>query len=94
MIVLGSTGSIGVNALEIARRYRLDVDVLVAGRNTPLLNEQIREFAPEVVAVLDKETAAKVEHPNVLFGEEGIREAIRLSDAELVVNALVGFAGL
>ncbi len=94
MIVLGSTGSIGVNALEIARRYRLDVDVLVAGRNTPLLNEQIREFAPEVVAVLDKETAAKVEHPNVLFGEEGIREAIHLSDAELVVNALVGFAGL
>lgn len=94
MIVLGSTGSIGVNALEIARRYNLNVDVLVAGRNTLLLNEQIREFAPEVVAVMDRETAAKVEHPNVLFGEEGILEAIHLSESPLVVNALVGFAGL
>ncbi len=94
MILLGSTGSIGVNALQIARRFDIAVDVLAAGRNVELLNRQIAEFHPRVVAVGDPSVAAQVAHPYVLSGEEGICEAIRSSESDLVVNALVGFAGL
>ena len=51
MIVLGSTGSIGVNTLNIAREFDLNVDTLVAGNNYKLLNEQIKEFKPKNVVV-------------------------------------------
>ena len=47
MILLGSTGSIGVNTLNIARKFNLNVEVLVAGRNIELLNQQIKEFNPK-----------------------------------------------
>ena len=49
MILLGSTGSIGVNTLNIARKFNLNVEVLVAGRNIELLNQQIKEFNPKKV---------------------------------------------
>ena len=54
MILLGSTGSIGVNTLNIARKFNLNVEVLVAGRNIELLNQQIKEFKPKKV-VIDKD---------------------------------------
>ncbi len=94
MVLLGSTGSIGVNALNIAREFRLKVETLVAGKNVALLNKQIKEFHPKYVVVSDKNTASLVEHNNVLYGEKGILEAINLSKSKLVVNALVGFLGL
>jgi len=94
LILLGSTGSIGVNSLEVARRFDLNIDVLVAGKSIDLLNRQIQEFSPRVVVVGCKEDAAKVNHPSVLFGEEGILEAIESSSSALVINALVGFLGL
>ncbi len=94
MIVLGSTGSIGVNTLNIAREFGLEIDVLVAGNNTKLLNEQIKAFTPSLVVVSKKELAKEVDHPKVLYAEEGIVEAIHQSKSEVVVNALVGFAGL
>ncbi len=94
MIILGSTGSIGVNALNIARKFDLDIDVLVAGNNTDLLNRQIEEFKPRFVAVANKEAAKKIEHENVYYSNEGIKETIQKSDSDLVVNSLVGFAGL
>ena len=94
MILLGSTGSIGVNALNIARRFNLRVETLVAGKNIKLLNEQIKEFKPKIVVVADKEIAKEIRHNRVLFGEEAILEAINLSESELVVNSLVGFLGL
>ena len=94
MIVLGSTGSIGVNTLNIAREFNLEVETLVAGRNYQLLQEQINEFRPKYVVVADKEVATKVEHDNILFGEESILEVITKSSSDLVVNALVGFLGL
>ena len=94
MILLGSTGSIGVNTLEIARHFALNVDVLVAGKNIALLNEQIAVHKPRVVVVSQAEDRYHVKHENVLCGEEAILEAIENSSSTLVVNALVGFLGL
>ena len=94
MILLGSTGSIGVNTLILAKRYKIDVEVLSAGRNIKLLNEQIKEFNPKIVVVQDRADIPKVNHPKVLYGTLGIAEAINTSSSNLVVNALVGFAGL
>ncbi len=72
MILLGSTGSIGVNTLNIARKFNLNVEVLVAGRNIELLNQQIKEFKPKKVVIDRVEDVSKVNHNNVSFGEEAI----------------------
>ncbi|WP_066346036.1 1-deoxy-D-xylulose-5-phosphate reductoisomerase [Aliarcobacter cryaerophilus] len=94
MILLGSTGSIGVNTLEIAKKFTLNVEVLVAGRNIDLLNSQIKEHHPKKVIIASKDDMKKVNHKNVFFGEEAILEAIENSSSKTVVNALVGFLGL
>ncbi len=94
MIVLGSTGSIGVNTLAIAKRFGLNVDVLVAGNNIPLLNQQIAQHNPGVVIIADAKRIHEVNHPNVLSGEDAIERTILESKSEFVVNALVGFLGL
>jgi 1-deoxy-D-xylulose-5-phosphate reductoisomerase len=94
MVLLGSTGSIGVNTLEIARKFRLDIEVLVAGNNIALLNEQISAHNPSIVVVACADDAPRVAHSRVYAGEEGILRAIEESESELVVNALVGFLGL
>lgn len=94
MILLGSTGSIGVNALEIARRFGLNIDILVAGNSIELLNKQIEEFSPRAVVIGSKEDMHKVNHPSVTYGEEAILEAIENSPSTFVINALVGFLGL
>ena len=94
MILLGSTGSIGVNTLNIARKFNLTVEVLVAGRNIELLNQQIKEFNPKKVVIDREEDIKLVSHSNVLFGENAILDAIETSTSQTVVNALVGFLGL
>ena len=94
MILLGSTGSIGVNTLNIARKFNLNVEVLVAGRNIELLNQQIKEFNPKRVVIDRFEDISLVCHNNVSFGENAILEAIQESQTSTVVNALVGFLGL
>lgn len=94
MVVLGSTGSIGVNALILAERYGIPIEVLVAGSNAVLLQEQINRFHPKKVVVADADTAKKLNHPCVNFGEEAILDAIEGSQSDTVVNALVGFLGL
>ena len=94
MIVLGSTGSIGVNTLEIAKKFNLDIDVMVAGNNIDLLNEQLKYFSPEVVIIANEKDIYKVNHHNVKAGELAILDAIEESSSNLVVNALVGFFGL
>ena len=94
MIVLGSTGSIGVNTLKIAERFSLSVEALIAGNNVELLNKQIEKFSPKFVVVGSKEKLSSVNHKKVFWGEEGILEVLRRSESSLVVNALVGFFGL
>ncbi|QKF65850.1 1-deoxy-D-xylulose 5-phosphate reductoisomerase [Arcobacter venerupis] len=94
MILLGSTGSIGVNTLNIARKFNLKVEVLVAGRNIELLNQQIKEFKPKKVVIDREQDVSLVNHNNVSFGETAILQAIEQSKTSTVVNALVGFLGL
>ncbi len=94
MIVLGTTGSIGVNTLEIAKKFNLDIEVMVAGNNIDLLNEQLKYFSPEVVIIAQEKDIHKVNHSNVKAGQLAILEAIEESSSNLVVNALVGFFGL
>ena len=94
MILLGCTGSIGVNTLLVAKKFGIEVEVLVCGTNIKLLNEQLKEFHPKVVVVANKEDIAQVNHTNVYAGQEAILKVIADSESELVVNALVGFLGL
>lgn len=94
MVLLGSTGSIGVNTLLVAKRFGITVEVLVAGKNIKVLNEQIKEHSPKVVVIADEKDIASVNHSCVYAGGEAILQAIEDSKSELVVNALVGFLGL
>jgi len=94
VILLGSTGSIGVNALAIAARFFIDVEALVAGKNIALLNEQIKQFHPKYVCISDEADVASVLHDKVFVGQKGILEILGLCQSALVVNALVGFVGL
>ncbi|NQY95401.1 MAG: 1-deoxy-D-xylulose-5-phosphate reductoisomerase [Campylobacteraceae bacterium] len=94
MILLGSTGSIGVNTLIVAKKFGIKVEVLVAGSNINLLNEQIEAFQPKKVVIANKEDLHKVNHNDVAFGEESILDVIENSDSNTMVNALVGFLGL
>ena len=94
MILLGSTGSIGVNTLIVAKRFNIDVEVLVCGSNIALLNKQIAEHKPKVVVVAKSCDVQKVAHSKVYSGEDAILDIIEDSRSELVVNALVGFLGL
>jgi len=94
MVILGSTGSIGKNTLQIAQRYNLEVEVLVAGRNTQLLNRQIEEFSPQIVVVGNKSLVKDVNHNRVYWGEDGILQALEEAKSDIVVNSLVGFTGL
>jgi 1-deoxy-D-xylulose-5-phosphate reductoisomerase len=94
MVVLGSTGSIGVNTLNIAKRFNIRIEALVAGENFELLNKQIKEFNPKYVVVKNEKTAKKIKFNDVKCGEEAILEVIEKSKSPLVVNALVGEAGL
>lgn len=94
MILLGCTGSIGVNTLEIAKKFDISVEVLVCGKNIELLNKQLEEHSPKVVVIADKEDLHRVNHRNVLYGQEAILKVIEDASSDLVVNALVGFLGL
>jgi 1-deoxy-D-xylulose-5-phosphate reductoisomerase len=94
LVLLGSTGSIGVNALVVAKKFGIDVEVLVCGKNIKLLNEQIKIHNPKVVIIADKDDVAKVNHSCVYYGEDAILRVIENSSSNLVVNALVGFLGL
>ncbi len=94
LILLGSTGSIGVNTLEVAKKLNIHVEVLVCGKNIELLNKQIAQHKPKTIVVGDAKDIPKVNHTNVFSGIDAILKVIQDSDAKLVVNALVGFLGL
>lgn len=94
IVLLGSTGSIGVNTLIIAKRYNIAIEALVAGNNIDLLNAQIKEHQPKMVAIANEADKVKVNHPNVLCGAQGILALIEISVSNTVVNALVGYTGL
>lgn len=97
--ILGSTGSIGTQALDVVRanKKKFQVTALACGRNLELLSEQIKEFAPKI-AVIESADDAKVlaeRHPEVeiFCGEEGLVTAAT-SDCDMVLNSLMGMRGL
>jgi len=94
IVLLGSTGSIGVNTLIIAKRYNISIEALVAGSNIDLLNKQIAEHKPKTVVIANTTDKHKVNHSDVRCGDEAILMLIEESQSHMVVNALVGYTGL
>lgn len=94
IVVLGSTGSIGVNTLHIAKQYAIEIEALVAGNNIDLLNLQIAVHHPKMVVIANAADKPKVNHPDVRSGNEAILDLIETSRSQTIVNALVGYAGL
>jgi len=101
--ILGSTGSIGKSALSIVRMhpYRFQVKVMTAANNIKSFAEQIKEFRPELVCVLDEKKAQELGHalkgsfkPEILFGDKGYETAASYQTSDLVLLAMVGAAGL
>jgi 1-deoxy-D-xylulose-5-phosphate reductoisomerase len=101
--ILGSTGSIGVNTLDVISHSGTDHCVvgLAAGRNVDLLRSQIERYQPLVAAVIDETHALRLKNAlppgaktEILWGPSGYREVARISEAEMVVSAMVGSAGL
>ena len=98
--VLGSTGSIGTQCLEVAEKYNYTVTALAAGSNIRLLELQARAFRPGFVAVRDEAAASDLRvrlrdlPVKVEGGEDAVIKAASLNDCEIVVNAIVGIAGL
>jgi 1-deoxy-D-xylulose-5-phosphate reductoisomerase len=101
--LLGSTGSIGVNALKVIRanpeKYR--VVALVAGKNIELLLNQIEDFRPMAVAVLDEALALELKNRSgegrkveIYFGSEGLVHLATLDEVDTVISAITGAAGL
>jgi len=94
IVLLGSTGSIGVNTLIIAKRYNIQIEALVAGSNIDLLNQQIAIYQPKTVVIANESDKYKVNHPDVRCGNAAILTLIEESQSPMVVNALVGYTGL
>ena len=99
--ILGSTGSIGVNALDVVRRLqdRFQIVGLAAGKNVELLRQQALEFHPKIVSVADSQGAANLRSElessgiRVVCGEEGSVEVATHPDAGMVLSAMVGAKG-
>ena len=100
--VLGSTGSIGTQTLEVVSAYpgRFEIVSLSAGKNIDLLEKQIRIFRPKVAAVWDEKDAEKLKmrltgvDVTILSGMDGLIEAACIPEAEIVVTAIVGMIGI
>ena len=99
LIILGSTGSIGTQALEVCRRDGYAVVALAAGGNIELLEKQAREFKVKAVAVFNTQKAEELKIKlkdtdiKVLSGQDGVCEIAQM-DADIVLNSIVGIAGL
>lgn len=98
--ILGSTGSIGRQVLDVARNLKLDVLGLSAASNIDLLEEQVYEFRPRAVSVLDEDLANELRYRlkgldiEVYSGEEGIVKIAVMDETDTVVVSVVGIAGL
>ena len=99
--ILGSTGSIGTQTLDVVRKNG-DIQVLgiSAGRNIKMLEEQVREFSPKLVAVWDEEAAKELKDrisdtkTRVVSGMDGLLELSAMPETEILVTAIVGMIGI
>ena len=101
LVILGSTGSIGTQTLEIVKNNEgLSVSALAACSNVTLMEEQAREFKPSLCVMYEEKAAAELKERlkdtdiKVLSGMEGLSEAVSLKEADIVVTALVGMIGI
>jgi len=106
IVILGSTGSIGQSTLDVVRQFpdRFNVTGLAAGKNLPVLLNQMVEFKPSAVCVRSSEDANKLKdmlqtirmnyQPDILWDDRGYCDIASLPDSHMVVSAIVGAAGL
>jgi 1-deoxy-D-xylulose-5-phosphate reductoisomerase len=100
LCILGSTGSIGSQTLNVCENLNINVVSLIANSNVKAMEEQIRRHKPKVAALLDERAAGllkqavKDTNTKVLMGEEGVFEAVTHNDADTVLTSVVGIAGL
>lgn len=102
LAILGSTGSIGTQTLEVVEQYpdHFSITVLSAGRNADLLIQQALKFKPAAVVVCEKAAFEKVRDTlqgkgiEVLFGEDALVETVQRDDIDIVLTAVVGAVGL
>jgi 1-deoxy-D-xylulose-5-phosphate reductoisomerase len=102
LAILGSTGSIGVNTLDIVKQFpeRFKVVSLAAGANLQLLKEQVLQFRPKMISVLNKDLSETLRRElasfsaDIVHGVEGLIQVATHPEADLVVSALVGAVGL
>ncbi len=98
--VLGSTGSIGEQALDVARMHGYRINALTASKNTDIIEKQAREFKPVKVAMADEKAAAELKIKladtdiKVLSGVDGVSECAADNSQAIVLNSIVGMAGL
>ena len=98
--ILGSTGSIGTQTLDVVECMGLNVTALCANRNIKLLEEQARQFKPQMVAVMDERAASELKlrladtDIRVAQGMDGFIEAATLTQNDIVLNSVVGMVGL
>lgn len=99
--ILGSTGSIGTQTLDVVRKYKgINVHAISAYSNIELLERQVREFKPELVCVVDERKAEELKikiadtDTKVVAGEAGLIETATFPKADTVVTAVVGISGL
>ena len=102
LAILGSTGSIGVSTLDIIERFRerYEVVALAAGGNIRRLKDQILKFQPKMVSVLNEDLSGRLKEElgptdtEILHGPEGAKRVASVSEADMVVSAIVGAEGL
>ncbi|MEW5795542.1 MAG: 1-deoxy-D-xylulose-5-phosphate reductoisomerase, partial [Candidatus Zixiibacteriota bacterium] len=102
LAILGSTGSIGLSTLKVLRRHpgRFEVTILAAHSNAELLEDQYREFRPRILCLVDPQAASRLrdrlqgEPVTVLAGADELVKSAGLNEVDLVLNAIVGAAGL
>lgn len=98
--ILGCTGSIGTQAIEVIRKLNIKVLALASNSNIKLLEDQIREFKPELVSVYDEKSAYQLKQNikdldvNIVTGIDGLCEVARFKGSDLVLNSIVGMIGL
>lgn len=98
--ILGSTGSIGTQSLDVAEKRGYEIVALTAGSNAKLLEEQIRKYKPKYAALADEKAAESLKiavkdtDTKIFSGIKGVCECAAVDDADTVLNSVVGIAGL
>lgn len=99
--IIGSTGSIGTQALEIARENDdLDIVALAAGSNVELLEKQVREFRPRIVSIWNEDKANQLKMAlsdvdvKIVHGMDGLIDVARCEESDILITAIVGMIGI